>query len=212
MGTITELFPQSTARPHVTLIEPREHKTSLWDKYLGQSGLPVHSYHGEFGDFATQKDVLVIPIGNDGCVPKACVRYFGDPKLEQRFRAVVRDKYDSKLCLGQAVFVASNSPLFPYLIFVPIARSDGMVGNEPTNAYVAMRAVLDVWRFAMYKRKLVRHLVKTLLVPILVPESGVFSLDTVVREQFRALKECFVALSVPRRQAPYLQLVTTDKS
>lgn len=209
METITELFPRTMPRPHITLIESREHKTSLWDKYIAQNNLPVYSYHGEFGDF--EKDALVIPIGSDGCIPKVYVRYFGDPKLEQRFRAVVRDKHDGKLLLGQAAFIASNDSFFPYLIFVPIQRVDGVVGNEPTNAYMTMRAVLDVWRFGIYKRKPVRHLVKTMLIPILAPESGSFSLDTVVREQFRALAECFAALSIPRRQTPLLQLVT-DKT
>jgi len=202
-----KLFTKHQVPPQITLFESRDSVPSLWDKHLGQRLPQVHIYHGEFGDLAYTADAIVVPVNSVGEIPKEYSNYFGDPVFERRLLAAIRNKHSGKLLMGRAVMVATESEQFPYVICTPIARTDSVCGNEPTNAYVAMRSILEFWRYGFHKRRIVRRLVKSIVIPILAPDKGAFSLDTVVKEQLRALQENLEAWSETQRRFRHLSLV-----
>lgn len=207
MTSDIKLFTKPLIPPNITLFESRDSVPSFWDKHLGPRLSQVHIYHGEFGELAYGTDAIVVPISGAGVLPREYVDYFGDPILEQRLRSIVRNKHGGKIPMGHTVIVATQNEQFPYLICTPIVRTDGVFGTEPTNAYVAMRSILEFWRFGRHKRRIVRRFVKSIAIPILAPGSGVFSLDTVVKEQLRALQENLEAWSEAQRRFRHLSLV-----
>ncbi|MCX6714599.1 MAG: hypothetical protein NTX72_02190 [Candidatus Uhrbacteria bacterium] len=207
MATIIQLFVKQLIPPRIKLFDVRDATSAAWGKHLGQKLPLVHVYHGEFGDLARDMDAIVVPTNSVGSLAKEFVDYFGDPILERRLRSIVRSRYSGKLLMGQAVLIATNSPQFPYLICTPFVRSDGICGNEPTNAYVIMRAILELWRYGRYKRRVVRRLVKSIAVPFLAPETGMFPFDMIAKEQLRALSEFYTTCSESQRRHAHLSLV-----
>lgn len=207
MATIIQLFAKQLSPPMIKLFDQRDPTTSAWSKYLDQKLPFVHVYHGEFGDLAQEMDAMVVSTSSTGSIPKEFVDYFGDPILERRLRSIIRSRCSGKLLIGQAVLIATNNRQFPYLICTPFVRSDGIHGNEPTNAYVATRAILELWRFGRHKRRVIRRLVKSIAIPFFSPETRGFSLDMVAREQMRALEEFFAVCTASQRRHPHLSLV-----
>ncbi len=200
-------FTKRLVPPEVTLFESRDSVPSFWDKHVGQKLPQVHIYHGGFGDLAYTTDAIVVPVSSAGVIPGDYAGYFSNPALEQRLQTVIRNRHSGKLLLGRVVMIATQKEQFPYLICTPVVRADGVFGNEPTNAYVAMRGILEFWRFGLHKRQSVRRLVKSIAIPILSPEPGMFSLDTLVKEQLRALQENLDAWSGVQRRFRHLSLV-----
>ncbi|OGL62532.1 hypothetical protein A3C09_00085 [Candidatus Uhrbacteria bacterium RIFCSPHIGHO2_02_FULL_47_44] len=207
MATIIQLFAKRLNPPRIMLFDHRNTASSAWSKHIGQKLPLVHVYHGEFGDLARDTDAIVVPTNNAGVMAKEFVDYFGDPVLERRLKSMIRSRFSDKLLLGQAVLVETSSQQFPYVICTPFVRSDGVRGNEPTNAYVATRAIMDLWRFGLYRRRIIRRLLKSIAMPFLAPDTGTFSMDTVAKEQLRALEETYSAYSETQRRHPYLSLV-----
>lgn len=207
MATVIQLLRKQLSAPRITLFDPRNHAAAALAKFLSEKLPLVQIYHGEFGDLAQQMDVLVVPTNNVGAMAKEYADYFGDPVLESRLKSMIRSRYSGKFLLGQAVLIATSSPLFPHIICTPFVRSDGVRGNEPTNAYVATRAILDLWRFGRYRRRVIRRLVKSIAMPVLAPDVGTFSLDVAAKEQMRALEETYAAYIETQRRHPYLSLV-----
>jgi hypothetical protein len=202
-----KLFTKRLVPPEITLFESRDSVPSFWDKHVGQRLPQVHIYHGGFGDLAYTADAIVVPVSSTGVIPSDYAGYFGNPALEQCLQTVIRNKHSGKLLLGRVVIIATEMEQFPYLICTPIVRADGVCGNEPTNAYVAMRGVLEFWRYGFHKHRVVRRLVKSIVIPILAPTPGLFSMDTVVKEQLKALQENLDAWSEVQRRFRHLSLV-----
>lgn len=211
MTSSIKFFTKRLVPPEITLFESRDSVPSFWDKHLGQRLPQVHIYHGEFGDLAYDTDAIVIPITSAGVIPREYSGYLGDPVLEQRLQTIIRKKYYGKLLVGRVVMIATQREQFPYLICTPIVRADGVCGNEPTNAYVAMRGILEFWRFGRHNRRIVRRLVRSIAIPIFAPDVGSFTTDMVVKEQLRALQENFEAWSEVQRRFRHLTLVTDLK-
>lgn len=202
-----KFFTKRLVPPQITLFESRDSVPSFWDKHIGQRFPQVHIYHGEFGDLAYDTDAIVVPVTSAGVIPREYSGYLSNPDLEQRLQTVIRKKYFGKLLMGRVVMIATQREQFPYLICTPIVRADGVCGNEPTNAYVAMHGILEFWRFGRYNRRIVRQLVRSIAIPILTPEVRSLTTDMVVKEQLRALQENFETWSEIQRRFRHLSLV-----
>lgn len=207
MGTITKLFTKGFKPPHITLFEERESVTYVWEKYQRRTFPYVHIYHGDVWDYASSLDALVVPLNSSGQIPEVYLRYFNNPALEQRLRSAIRNKHEGKLMMGRAVLIATDNQEFPYIICTPISRPDIVRGNEPTNAYVATRAILDLWRFGRFQRRSVRNFVGSIGMSMLVPDSAVYSKDTVAKEQMKAIEESLSIWVSALSRSPHLRIV-----
>lgn len=112
-----------------------------WQKSF--RGVPLVSISQ--GDiFGVTADAIVSPANSfgymDGGIDLVYSQFFGW-KVEDRLRAVILEKYDGEIPVGQAEIVPTAHKTIPFLISAPTMRVPMNVANT-AHAYLAFRAAL----------------------------------------------------------------------
>lgn len=191
MGTITQLFARSQNPPRIVLFGLRDDLVSAWTQLLDPRKFPwVHIYHGEFGDLANQVDAIVVPTNSLGIMESVYSGYFGDV-LENKLRARVRRLYHGKMLVGHAAMVSTKNRFFPHVICTTNVPISLVPGKESANAYLATRAVFDLWRFGRCDRRQIRRSIKAIAIPGFGLSDGRVSAVACANQQFKALQDAF---------------------
>lgn len=191
MGSVTRLYVRHLNPPRIVLCDLRDDLVSAWTQQLDPGKTPwINIYHGEFGDLASEVDAIVIPITCAGIMGRVFVECFGEA-LQKKLLARIRRKYHGKMSVGQAVILSTQSRFFPYIICTPIVQVTMVPGKETTTAYLATRAVFDLWQLGRFERRLIRRMIKSIALPGLGMSTDQISVDACAKQQFKASKEAF---------------------
>jgi O-acetyl-ADP-ribose deacetylase (regulator of RNase III) len=130
----------------VVLVAQKEPLATVWDAIAKEFEF-VTVHRGSI--FEVEADAYVSPANSfgflNGGIDLLYARHFG-ASLEERLQSTIREQHHGELLVGSAVIVPTNHTSVPYLIAAPTMRMPMSV-KFTVNAYLAMRAVLLLWKF-----------------------------------------------------------------
>jgi O-acetyl-ADP-ribose deacetylase (regulator of RNase III) len=184
---------------------------NAWEKYCGR--FPFVTVHrGSILD--VRCDAVVSPANSfgfmDGGIDAVYTEYFG-PVVQERIRSIIEDEHFGELLVGEAVIVATDNDLIPYLISAPTMRVPLELG-ETVNPYLAARGVLLLLRYGVFGTgpnagKPVMHVLNTVAFPGMGTGAGNVSPEVCALQLCQAIEDFWV--SAP--QAPRSMDEAIDK-
>lgn len=126
----------------------------------------VTIHHGSIEEVAC--DAIVSPANSfgfmDGGVDLAISQCLGW-HVSERLQEIIARRHHGELPVGKAEIVPTDHPKVPWLFSAPTMRTP-MVIADTRNAYLATKAVMDLWREGKLEDgRLVREVIKTVAFP-----------------------------------------------
>ncbi|MFZ4813404.1 MAG: macro domain-containing protein [Phototrophicaceae bacterium] len=148
----------------------------------------VEIYDGSIFDL--KADAIVSPANSfgfmDGGIDLLLSEFLGW-HVEKRLQERLRSHYRGELLVGQAAIVPTDHARFPYLISAPTMRVPTELGANSVNAYLAMRAVLQLIQLdALDDGTPIKDVIHSLAVPGLGTGVGRVPADICAYQMHRA--------------------------
>jgi O-acetyl-ADP-ribose deacetylase (regulator of RNase III) len=134
--------------------------------------------------FGVTADAIVSPANSfgymDGGIDLVYSQFFGW-EVEDRLRAIILEKYDGEIPVGQAEIVPTAHKTIPFLISAPTMRVPMNVANT-AHAYLSFRAALCAVRAWNQKKQEGVGTIKSILCPGLCTGEGRMSFERSARQ------------------------------
>ncbi len=180
--------------PTIILFTQDSALISVWamllDRYRGL--VSVRLYNGDFGETGCK---AVVSFGNAqtssvGSVDRAYVTYFGTA-LEEELNDAIAERLNGTISVGEAEMIESGVRHVPYLIFAPAINASEERTPEQFGPYLAMKAVMHLWRYRKWNGRSIQRFIDSIAVPAFSVDS--LPNDIIARQQFMAIHEALVS-------------------
>ncbi|MCX6714600.1 MAG: macro domain-containing protein [Candidatus Uhrbacteria bacterium] len=185
--------------PTIVFFDLQPSLCAAWSKLLATEQIEnVRIHCGRFLDLSA--DAIVSPANSygfmDGGIDRSYSDFFGWD-LQKILQKEIELKHHGELLVGQAEMIATSNASFPYLIAAPTMRVPMVLGPITVNPYLAMRAVLLLWKHGMHNGRRVCEFVQSIAVPGFATGIGRVPPDVCARQQFQAVREMRISPSYP---------------
>ncbi|MFK7905138.1 MAG: macro domain-containing protein [Chitinophagales bacterium] len=175
---------------NIVLVDRNIPMTKAWAEAFEGNSLNLTIFTGSI--FDVECDAMVSPANSfgfmDGGLDLFLSRYLGW-HVQARLQALIRQKHQGELLVGQAEIVATDHPKTPYLISAPTMRVPAVVKNT-MNAYLAFRAVLLLVKYGEFEDgSFIKNAVKTIAITGLGTGVGKMPYHTCAKQMKAAYDE-----------------------
>ena len=180
--------------PTIILFTQDSSLISVWamllDRYRGL--FSVRLYNGDFGETGCK---AVVSFGNshasqDNIVDRTYATYFGTA-LEEELQDAIHERPNRSISVGESEIIESGVRHVPYLIFAPTRNSSEDLVSEQFGSYLAMKAVMHLWRYRKWNGRSIQRFIDSIAVPACSVDP--LSNDLIARQQFMAMYEALVS-------------------
>ena len=178
--------------PTIVLFSDNAELTDAWSVLLDRHRqfATVQVYHGVFADVDCR--AVVSPTLSFGPVrgeiDQTFLDYFGT-SVQTNVRAMIRQKFQGRMPVGRAVMIETEDRQIPYLIATPIMPAPAKLEKDTLNPYLAMRAILRLWRYGRFKDRSIQNLVDSIAISGFGTMVGGVPAEVCAKQQFSAIRE-----------------------